>query len=290
MANTTLEIIQACAGVSVFAYVFSRGLGSRFVDLGYFGARPGLMLRSFLSVDVIVPLIAMAAVILVSPAKPTSIGLLLLASSPAAPLVLRAISKAGGKPEYAVSLQVMLASLAIVMTPVTLFLLSAVTGLTLGIDPLNVAESVGLSVLLPLLAGAATRWLFPALAARIILPLEALSSIVLAVVYAIVLLSTYRLIFMLDIRSYVAMALMVAGALVSGHLAASGLPEEQTTLALESASRNSGLAMLIASEFASLENALPVLIPYALASAIICFIYVRYQKMERGAKSSAASD
>jgi BASS family bile acid:Na+ symporter len=142
---------------------------------------------------------------------------------------------------------------------------------------------------LPLLAGAVARWLFPALARRIVRPLEALSTIVLALVYAIVLLYTYRLIFMLDIRSYVAMALMVAGALAAGHLMAPGLPEERTTLAIESASRNSGLALLIASTFVSLEKALPVLIPYVLTSAIICFIYVKYQKMGQSAANLSGS-
>jgi BASS family bile acid:Na+ symporter len=288
-ANTTLTIIQVCAAVSVFAFVFSKGLGARVVDFGYFGTQPGLMLRSFLCVDVMVPLIAMAVIILISPAKPTAVGLLLLASSPAAPLVLRAISMAGGKPEYAVSLQVMLASLAIVTTPITLYLLSSAPGLNIAIHPLDVAGSVGLSVLLPLLAGAVARWLFPALARRIVRPLEALSTIVLALVYAIVLLYTYRLIFMLDIRSYVAMALMVAGALAAGHLMAPGLPEERTTLAIESASRNSGLALLIASTFVSLEKALPVLIPYVLTSAIICFIYVKYQKMGQSAANLSGS-
>jgi predicted Na+-dependent transporter len=109
-------------------------------------------------------------------------------------------------------------------------------------------------------------------------------------VYIIVLLFTYRLIFMLDIRSYVAMALMVAGALVAGHLTASGLPEEQTTLAIESAARNSGLALLIASEYAPLEKSLPVLIPYLIMSAIISMVYVRYRKMERSAGNRTISD
>jgi BASS family bile acid:Na+ symporter len=248
------------------------------------------MLRSFLSVDILVPLIAIVVVILVSPPKATAVGLILLASSPAAPLMLKAISKAGGKLDYAVSLQVLLASLAIVTTPITLYILSGATNQTIGINPLDVAVSVGLSILMPLLAGMVIRWLFPALALYIIRPLEALSNIVLVLVYIIVLLFTYRLIFMLDIRSYVAMALMVAGALVAGHLTASGLPEEQTTLAIESAARNSGLALLIASEYAPLEKSLPVLIPYLIMSAIISMVYVRYRKMERSAGNRTISD
>jgi BASS family bile acid:Na+ symporter len=152
-----------------------------------------------------------------------------------------------------------------------------------------VAGRVGLSILVPILAGMVIGWLFPALARRFIRPLEALSNIVLILVFIVVLLFTYRLLLMLDIGSYIAIASMIVGALVSGHLLAWGQPEEQATLALESATRNIGLALLIASDFAPLEKALPVLIPYVLTSAIICFIYVRYQKMGQNAANLSGS-
>jgi BASS family bile acid:Na+ symporter len=276
--------------VSIFAFMFSRGLMTRLADLGYFGARPGLLLRSLFSVDILVPLVAMAVVVLVRPAQATAIGLLLLASSPAAPLVLKKISKAGGKPEYAVSLHIVLASLALITTPVTLELLSGATKFQLGVSPLGVAEQVGISILVPILAGMAIRWLFPALARRMTHPIEAISNIILMLVIFIVLLSTYHLLLALDIRSYVAIALMIVGALVGGHLLASGRRDERTTLALESATRNVGLALLIAADFASLEKALPVLIPYIIMASIMGFFYVRYQKIRGGTARRVGPD
>ena len=278
MNGATLELIRICAAVSVFTYVFSRGLGTRIVDLGYFYKRPVLMIKSFLAIDVLVPLVAIAIIILINPVKPTAIGLILLSASPAAPLVLRAVSKAKGKREYAVSLQVLMASLAIVTTPATIYLLSDATGLNLGVDPALVAESIGLSVLVPLLSGIAARWLFPAIAIKIIKPLRDLSVVALLALFALVLLSTYRLLFALDLRSYLAMALLVIGSLASGHVLAWKHPEERKTLAIESATRNSGLALLIAADFAPLEKALPVLVPYVVTSALICFIYARLLK------------
>jgi BASS family bile acid:Na+ symporter len=64
-------------------------------------------------------------------------------------------------------------------------------------------------------------------------------------------------------------------------LIAAGRPEERTTLALESSTRNIGLALLIASTYAPLEQALPVLIPYLVTSTILSLIYVRYEKENR---------
>lgn len=262
--------------------MFSRGLSVRLGDLGYFNKQPGLLLRSLLSVDVLVPLMAMTIVVLIKPARATAVGLLILASSPAAPLVLKKISKAGGSHEYALSLHVVLALLAVVTTPLTLALLSSLAGYQLDVSPLAVAGRVGASILLPIMAGIFFGWLFPALARYMIWPLEALSNITLILVVAVVLLSTYHFLLMLDIRSYVAIALMITGALAAGHWMAAGQPEERTTLALECASRNVGLSLLIASAYAPFEKALLVLVPYIITSAIIGLIYVRYRKMTHG--------
>lgn len=278
MNNTALTIIQAGAMASTFAFIFSRGLSTPVSDLKYFSTRHGLLLRSLLSVDIVVPLLAMTIIVLVRPAKATALGLLLLASSPVAPGVLKKISKAGGRQEYAISLHVLLASLAVLTTPVTLALLSTVTDVPLKISPLAVAAQAGVSILLPLIAGMIMRWWFPGVANAFVRPLEAFSDIVFILLVIVVLLSTYRLLLMLDLRSYVAIALMITGALIAGHLMASGRPEEQATLALESATRNVGLALLIASAYTSLDKALPVILPYLVISAILGVIYVRYRR------------
>ncbi len=277
--STTLALIQAGSMVSTFAFLFSRGLGTRVGDLRYLSSRPGLLIRSLLSVDLLVPLIALATIAIVRPAVNVTAGLLLFAASPAAPTVLRNISQAEGNRQYAMSLQVALALLAIFTTPATLYLLSAATRFQLDVSPLMVAVLVGLSILVPIVVGMIIGHRFPAMAGRISWPLEVFSFIVLILVFILVLLSTYQLLLQLDIRSYIAIVVMTAGALAAGHLLAGGRPEDQATLALESATRNAGLAMLIASAYTTLEKALPVLVPYVFISAIIGFIYVLYRKM-----------
>ncbi|OPY30480.1 MAG: hypothetical protein A4E28_00245 [Methanocella sp. PtaU1.Bin125] len=211
--------------------------------------------------------------------------MLLLAASPVAPMALKTILKAGGNREYALSFHVILALFTIVTTPITIELLSIVTGFNLEIGPQAVAEVVGFSILLPVIAGLAAGQAFPRIAGPMIRPLEVFSGIVSTLVAIILLLSTYQVLFMLEINSYVAIALMITGALVAGHLIGGRRPGEQTTLALESATGNIGLTLLIASTFTTLEKALPVIIPYIVISAIIGVIYVRYQKKERDTAS-----
>jgi bile acid:Na+ symporter, BASS family len=284
MADVAMTVIQAGAMLSIFAYVFSRGLTTSPDDLKYFSTHRGLLFRSLLAVDVLVPLIALIVVLVVAPAKATAVGLLIMASAPAAPMVLKKIAKAGGKSEYAVTLYIVLALLAIITTPITLAILSRAAGFQLDVDPLAVAGRVGVSIFLPIIAGMIIKWRFPALANRIYRPLETLSNIILILVVITVLLSTYQMLLEPDIREYVAIVLMIAGALVVGHLMAGRQPEEQTTLALESATRNIGLALLITSAYAPLEKALPVLIPYLVTSAILGAIYIRYRKMKQAAE------
>lgn len=278
MDNTALTLIQAGSMASTFAFIFSRGLRTRAVDLQIITSRPGLLLRSILSIDILVPLITLLIIGFVRPAQNVTVGLLLLAASPAAPTVLKKIVRAGGESQYTVSLHVALALLAIVTTPATLEFLQIATGHQLGVNILAVAVLVGLSTLLPIIIGMIITGVFPAIAVRIIRPLEILSDVVLILTVVVILVSTYILLLLLDLRSYLAIALVTMIDLAVGHLMAWGRPDEQTMLALESATRNTGLTLLIASGFVPLEKALPVLIPYIVTSAIICALYVRYRK------------
>jgi BASS family bile acid:Na+ symporter len=112
-----------------------------------------LLLKSLLTVLVLVPLIAVAVIILVRPARTTAIGLLLLAVSPVAPMALKIILKAGGDREYVLNLHFILALLMIVTTPITIEILSILVGFHLEVSPEAVAGVVGLSILLPIVSG-----------------------------------------------------------------------------------------------------------------------------------------
>ena len=278
MDNTVLTLIQVGSMVSTFAFILSRGLRTSAEDLQILASRPGLLLRSLLSIDILVPLITLLIINLVRPAQNVTVGMLLLAASPAAAMALKKIVHAGGESQYIVILHVVLALLAILTTPATLEFLQIATGRQLGVNIMAVAVLVGLTTLLPIITGMIISRAFPAIAARTLRPLEILSDVVQILTVVVILASTYNLLLLLDLRSYLAIALVTMIALAVGHLMAWGRPEEQTTLAIESATRNTNLTLLIASAFVPLEKALPVIIPYIVTSAIICALYVRYRK------------
>lgn len=269
--------------------MLARGLTTSAADLKYFGERRGLLVRSLLAVDVAVPVLTLLVTVLLRPAPATTLGLLILAASPAAPFVLLKIESAGGRREYATSLHLALALLAVVTTPATLALLAGFAGVELKVSAFAVAEQIGVSVLLPLLAGMLVRRLVPTASSRLVRPLETFAIGLQVLLIVAVLASTYHLLLSMDIRSYLAIGATVAAALVAGHLLGWGRQEENTALALESATRNVGLALLIASFFAPLEKALPVLVPYAVISSIVVAGYVQYRKRRRGQASPPES-
>ena len=281
MDGITITLIQAGSMVSTVAFMFSTGLETRKVDVWYLGSQRGLLFRSFLAVDVLVPLITVSVINLVRPGMATTVGLLLLAGAPIAPMILRKTLQAGGSREYAISLHLVLACLAIVTTPITIEILFGAAGLQREVSPVAIAQLVGSTILIPMIAGNIIGKLFTRLSQLIIRPLRALSVVTSAIVNIVVLFTTYELLLKLDICSYVAIGFMIAGSICAGHLMARGRPGEQSTLALESGSRNIDLTLLMASTFITLDRALQVIIPYIVILAIINTIYIIYQKRAR---------
>ncbi len=173
--DLTITLIRAGSMASIVTFMLSRGLEVRHGDLWYLGSRRVLLLKSLLSVDVIVPLITIAVIILVRPAKATAIGMLILSAAPVAPMILKKILQSGGTREYAINLHLILAVLTIVSTPITLDLFSVAAGFHLDINPVAIAGLVGLSVILPISGGMIIKQLFPSVSKHIKWLLEAFS-------------------------------------------------------------------------------------------------------------------
>jgi predicted Na+-dependent transporter len=78
--------------------------------------------------------------------------------------------------------------------------------------------------------------------------------------------------------SYVVMAIFIIANLVIGHVLGPRDAQERTTLAMESAARNFGLAVAIGVFNFSQEKALPVFIPYMILFVVISTIYLKWRK------------
>src|SRR5688572_19611669 len=108
---TTAEIIILAAKLSIVGMVFALGLRSKPEDVAELLGRPGLLFRSFLAINIVPPLFAIAAVMLLPLRLEVEVMLIALSLSPIPPLLPGKASSARGDRSFAIALLVVFAVL-----------------------------------------------------------------------------------------------------------------------------------------------------------------------------------
>ena len=272
------DIIKAGTFIAVLCLMFSAGLRMAPSHLVYFRDKPALLFRSLLAVIVLVPVAALLIVFLLHPSDKAAVGLAILASSPAASLMLLRASKTSGRLDFIASLHFSLALLSIITTPVTLALMSKALGFSAGVDAAEIAKLVLKIIILPVGLGLLLRARFSVAADRIVVPLSRFGWIVLVLMILLILPLTIRFIFEMEISSYIAIIAFLVSALAIGHFSVPEESGERTALALESAGRNPGFALVIAQLNFTPDKAVPFLIPYLIVFMALSAAYIIWRK------------
>ena len=243
-------IIAHFVTVTIFSLMLAIGVNHSFRQITYLARQPGLLVRSLLSVIVVVP--GIVGILLWAFPLPPAVatGLAVLAAAPGAPLTTKRTEMAGGELQYAVNLQLTLALLAVVVTPLILSVYFSIFDLLIErVAPLEVARQIAQVTFLPVIAGFLTRRFLPGVAARIGNPLRVLANILLII---LVLMLVVLLALVPDLRgmlnlgwpAIMAIVLMVALSLTAGHLLGGPTQEKRAVLAVASIARNVGLALV----------------------------------------------
>ena len=226
--------------------VFAAGLQARRDDLLLIWRQPWLLARSFVAMYLLVLLVLLVAVAMVSvfdlPTH-TRAALLLLAISAGAPLLPRRLIGLGSNPAYAFGLLVAASLLAVLSVPLSLALLAPWLPVELAISPGRVAVALGISFLLPLLAGMLLGRLLPGPAGRLAEPLSRVGMIALAVGMAVLLVANRQILIHLGLPTFLAFAGFSLAALAIGHLL--GGPDHRLPLAVACATRHVNLVLVI---------------------------------------------
>ena len=272
------NIIKIGLPLVVMGTMFTQGLRLKLGGgLATFKDRPLVILRSLVVVIVLVPIVALAIILLFKPPSGTIVALAILAASPAATFQLRNIYKKGGYAGYLQALHLSLALLAIITVPAVLDLLSEALGFQAEVSVFQVSKTVVQAVLLPVVVGMVFGAVFPTVAGRIEPSLSRIFEIGLVAVALLLVIGTYSLLLKMDAWSYVVMIIFIVVNIGLGHVLGPRDAQERTTLAIESGERNTGLAMTIGVLNFSAERALPVLIPYIFLFAVITTIYLKWR-------------
>jgi BASS family bile acid:Na+ symporter len=171
---------------------------------------------------------------------------MLMAISPVPPLVPAKQKKVGGRVAYSRGLYVALVGLAVVIVPLSVQILDRLYPAELQIPPGGVIRNTAFTVLIPLLAGLALHRFAPAFAERAVPIIEKASMALLVLAFLpIVIASGPAMAALVGNGSILTVVLIVAVALLAGHLLAGDDPRDKAALAMTAATRHPGIALMI---------------------------------------------
>jgi len=283
------HLLPLAIKASILLTVLGLGLNADWRDATFLLRQPGLLLRSVLSMNVLMPLLAAGLVLAFELPDGIKIALVAVTLSPVPPILPNKELKAGGHASYAIGLLVGIALLAIIVVPLGVSAFSAAFERNGSISAVAVAKVVLTSILAPLGVGIALRQGLPALARRCAKPLILAGMVLLVVSTVPLLYATWP-----DIRAFIGngTVLILAGVaaigLAMGHLLGGPVDEDRTVLALSTASRHPAIALAVAvSGGAAMKPELAAVLLYTLVAVLVSVPYVFWRKRRRVLASAA---
>jgi len=273
-------LIMLAIKASIMLLVFGLGLHADWRDTTYLFRRPSLLLRSYLSMGIIMPLFAAGVAAFFDLHPAVEIAIIALALAPVPPILPGKQEKAGGTASYAIGLLVTAALFAIVTVPVGVELMGKVFGKDAHMTPGAVALIVLMSILAPLAAGLVVNRLAPGFAERIARPISLLATILLVAAALPVLFTAWPAIMsMIGNGTLLALALFTVVGLTAGHWLGGDIPDNRTVLALATSARHPAVALAIAgTNFQHQKAVLAVVLLHLLVGAVISLPYVVWRK------------
>jgi BASS family bile acid:Na+ symporter len=272
------EIVVLMVQASILLLVFELGLHATLADATYLLRRPGLLLRSLLAMNVVVPFFAALLAATFALHFPVKVALLLLAVSPVPPILPGKQLRLGGRSNYVYGLLVAAALCSIVLAPLTIEVLGWIFSRDARTSPALIAKVVLISVIVPLGIGIAVRHFAPAFAERVA-PWAARIGIVLLVAGLLpILVSAWPgIVSLVGNGTILAIAAVVLVGLAAGHVLGGPDPEDRGVLAIASAMRHPGVALAIAKGiFPGEKLVLAAILLFALVNVIVTIPYVLY--------------
>jgi BASS family bile acid:Na+ symporter len=273
------QIVILVVQASIVVTVFGLGLKAAPTDLLYLLKQPSLLLRSLISVLVVMPIIAVVLTRMFDIDRTAGIALIALAISPLPPLLPQRGAKGGGHESYGLALMALLALLSIVAVPLSVEILQLVFDRPLDVAPAAVARIVLIMAVIPLVAGVVIRGAAPAFADRIDRPVSLTSRVLLPIAVVLLLAGTWRAaLAAVGGGALVTMTAFVVLGLAVGHVFGRPDPRTSVVLALSTACRHPAIALSIAVANFPDENFTGSIVLYLLVNAVIGVAYVKWQQ------------
>jgi bile acid:Na+ symporter, BASS family len=287
-------VILGFVTLTIFSLMFAVGLDHSFEQLTFLWTRPALLLRSLLAVIILPPVVVGVLLRLFDLPPAVATGLAVLAAAPGAPLMIKRAEMAGGASSYAASLQLTLALLAVVVTPLVLTIFGGFFELaTERVTPFEVARQVGQVTFLPVIIGLLIQRFGPGITACIAKPVRVIANVLFIVLFLLVIVllvvaPALRAMLWLGGLPTAVIIIMVGASLAIGHLLSGPPHEQRSVLAIASIARNVGLALFIANLSDYGQLFIPTLLTYMLLGALLAVPYTVWSKRQMMTLSETA--
>lgn len=268
------QLIKLALTASVLLLVFALGLRATFGDATFlfrtlFQA-PNRLLRSVVAMFLLVPLVAAALAAAFDLPLPVKVALVAFAISPIPPILPGKQLKFGGEERYVFGLLVAISLVAVVVVPLAVEVLGWVFHRNTTIEAEQVVRTIGLSVLVPLLAGLVVHHLAPGFAARIAPWVSRVGTVLLVASVVPVLVASWpKVASLVGSGAIVAMLALVVVSVAIGHLLGGPDPSDRAVLAIASAMRHPGVALAIATTNFPDEPLVPAAVLLYLLVAVV---------------------
>jgi BASS family bile acid:Na+ symporter len=277
---TIAQLIQITLIASIFLIVFTLGLDAGWEDAVWLFRRPGLLVRSILSMNVVMVLFAIAMVTVFNVPQAIRIALGALALSPVPPIFPKKMSKSGGTSAYAIGLVVAASLFAVILIPCWLLILGNHYGFEADLGLRRIVPIILISILIPLFLGIAVGRFAPTFAARAVRPISVVATVLL-VVGVIPVFFTAASDMWAELGNgvlWILVSFSVVGIIV-GHLLGGPDPDDRCVLALATSARHPGIALAIASlNFPEHKKEVMVVVLYhLLVGGIVAVPYIKWR-------------
>ena len=243
---TTAAVVVLAIKVSLALTVLATGMRAGPGDHLWLFRRPSLLARTILSMNVMMPLIAvlMVSILRLNPA--VEVALVALSMSPVPPLLPRKALHSGGATSYTVGLLMAVSLLSVVLVPLTAWTVGRLFATPLHIAPSSIVALVGPVILLPLAAGLLIRRFMPRSADRVLKATDAAAMLLLLVaIIPVFIISWPTVRELLGNGTLLAMLVMCLTGLAIGHYVGGPEHETRVVLALATAMRHPAVAITI---------------------------------------------
>lgn len=273
-------LVSAFALTTIFTVMLDIGLGVVPGEFLWLWRNPGLMLKSLFAVLIAVPAMAFVLARVAGLPHAAEVGVMVMAISPGAPVALRRSLRAGGHAAFAPGLQVAIATLAVVSMPLSIAALDEVYGASASVSPAQLARQVFIAQLLPLGLGVAARQWWPGSAAWLEPVLRRLCGVLLVAFAGLAVLAFWSALLLAGLRVACAAVLVTLAALAMGHTLGGPEPATRTAVAISSAVRNPGLALLVVAVNGAPAAVKITVLSYMIASGLTVLPYVMWRRRQ----------